>query len=115
MVDGFFAWWLWVLFRLEDPPAPQGWPVVACLAACMGAVAASWRWPRSGGWATLIGAAALAGAVTYSSLVTGLGLAGLAMAVIYPAPFAVAGSLALMDAGFRQARPERGGKEGGGA
>jgi hypothetical protein len=63
------------------------------------AVAASWRWPRVGGRATLAGAAALAGAALYSSMAAGLGLAGLAAALIYAVPFVVTGCLALTGAG----------------
>jgi hypothetical protein len=105
MVNAFFAGWLWLVLSNDDPPSGPGWLVVICLAGSMLAVAASWRWPRAGGLAVLAGAAALASSTLFSSAVEGLGVAGLAVALIYAAPFVVAGSLALMDSGRAEARP----------
>jgi hypothetical protein len=65
----------------------------------MVAVAASWRWPRAGGLAVLAGAAATASAALFSGAVEGMGLFALGVALMYAAPFAAAGCLALADAG----------------
>jgi hypothetical protein len=115
MVNTFFGAWLWLILRNEDAPSHRGWLVVGCLVACMLAVAASWRWPRAGGIATLAGAAGLAAAAMVSSVAAGLGVAGAGVALMYAVPFVVTGCLALMDAGSAPAERRVAAEEGGGA
>ena len=90
----------------EDPVPAQGRPVLACLGFCMLASLAAWRWARLGGLVTLAGAVALSGAAAAASLATGLGTTGLVLSLAYPLPYAVLGSLCLMDAATgQQVRP----------
>jgi FtsH-binding integral membrane protein len=98
LVDGFFGLIVVLALTNEDPPAPQAWPMLACLIVCMVSVLVAWRWEQIGGVMVLFGSVALAATVLYSSLVTGLGPYSLVAAFIYPVPFFVVGGLTLADA-----------------
>lgn len=98
VVEAFFGLIAVLALTGEDPPRPEAWPMLACLGVCLIAVLLAWRWPEAGGAFLVLGALSLAVAVACSSLVFGLGPLGLALALIYPAPFLLVGALSLADA-----------------
>ena len=97
MINSFFLLILLLALTNEDGVPPQGWPVIVCLAVCILGVFSACRWTRLGGRVVVGGAFALCLAALYSAFVTGLPWEGLALALVYPVPFFIIGSLFLVD------------------
>ena len=97
MINSFFLLILLLALTNEDGVPPQGWPVIVCLAVCILGVFSACRWTRPGGRIVVAGAFALCVAALRSAFVTGLPWEGLVLALIYPVPFFIVGSLFLVD------------------
>jgi hypothetical protein len=96
LVNTFYLAILTLSLTQNGRPAPQGWPVQACLLVAIAGIFIALRWPAPGGRLAIAGALALIPAVLYSMWVGGLGLQGAVMGlVIYPAPFLITASLFL--------------------
>jgi hypothetical protein len=97
IVNIFFICALITALTQDDGTLPQGWPVVICLSLCILSIFGAWRWERAGGLMAVFSAATLCLAVLYSTFANGLGWQGLVLALIYPLPYLVVGSLFLSD------------------
>ncbi len=97
MINSFFLLVLLLALTSEDGLPPQGQPVIICLAICILGVFSACRWERLGGRVVVGGAFALCLAALYSAFVAGLAWQGLVLALIYPVPFFIVGSLFLVD------------------
>jgi hypothetical protein len=97
MINSFFLLVLLLSLTNKDGAPPQGWPVLVCLAVCILGVFSACRWTRLGGRIVLAGAFMLCLATLYSAFVTGLPWEGLVLALVYPVPYFIVGSLFLVD------------------
>lgn len=97
IVNIFFICALITALTQDDGTLPQGWPVIICLSLCILSIFSAWRWERAGGVMAMSGAVALCLAVLYSTFANGLGWQGFVLALIYPLPYLVVGSLFLSD------------------
>lgn len=105
MVNSFFLLVLLLALTSEDGLPPQGWPVIICLAVCILGVFSACRWTRFGARIVVGGAFALCVAALYSAFATGLEWQGLVLALIYPVPFFIVGSLFLVDGQTAEEHP----------
>lgn len=97
IVNIFFICALLTALTQKDGTLPQGWPIMTCLGLCILSVFGAWRWERAGGLIAVISAAALGLAAVYSTFANNLGWQGIVLALIYPLPYLVVGSLFLSD------------------
>jgi len=98
LVNGFFLFILYLNVTGGDNLRPQSWPTIIALTVCILGVFTALRWEQVGGRITLGAAGALMAALIYASLVLELGWQGFVLALAYPVPFFLVGSLFLADA-----------------
>jgi len=97
IVNIFFICALITALTQDDGTLPRSWPVMTGLGLCILSIFGAWRWERAGGLMAVFSAAALCLAVLYSTFANSLGWQGIALALIYPLPYLVVGSLFLSD------------------